>query len=109
MGYTKDGRKIGVALRKCYGKNKKSYYKWCAFTYFKGAHKSYYFNSYSEALEKRLQIQKNVLMPFIRRNKKLLPKYIDIDYWLNLNSHKKFNVIKYEKERIAKMKHPQKH
>jgi len=101
MGYAKNGRKIGVAFRKCYGRNKKSYYKWCAFTYFMGVHKSYYFNSYSEALEKRLQIQKKVLMPFIRRNKKLLPKYVDIDYWLNLNSHKKFNVKKYENERIA--------
>ena len=99
MGYTKYGRKIGVIFRECYGRNKKRYHKWCAYNGFKGGHKSYYFDTYSEALEKRLQIQKKILMPFIRRNKKLLPKYVDIDYWLNLNSHIKFNVKKYEKEK----------
>ena len=96
MGYKKYGRKIGVNFIKFGAK-----YKWIAISRFKGVDTCYRFDTYYEALKKRLQIQDKILMPFIRRNKKLLPKYIDIDYWLNLNSHITFNIEKYEKERIA--------
>ena len=94
LGYRKNGRKIGVTY---IPKSK----KWKAQQIFKYQRGSYFYNSYGEALKKRLEIQDKVTIPFIRRNKKYLPKDTDIDYWRNLNSNVKFNPKKYEKDKIA--------
>jgi len=96
MGYRDNGRKIGVMYNQHLGR-----YRWYAVDSFKKTKTYYSFKTYDEALEKRLELQEKLYMPFIRRNKKLLPKKIDINYWLNLNTDKKFNAKKYERDKKA--------
>ena len=94
LGYRINGRKIGVTF---IPKSK----KWKAQQIFKYQRKTFLYNTYEEALKKRLEIQNKITIPFIRRNKKVLPKDIDIDYWRILNSNVKFNPKKYEKDKNA--------
>jgi hypothetical protein len=99
MGYRKNGRKIGVTFHPHFGK--KNNHKWCASITFQKIKKAFWFDTYEDAEKKRLQIQKIIFMPFIMRNKNLLPKNIDIKNMINLNKDVNFKVRKYEKERIA--------
>jgi hypothetical protein len=57
MGYREDGRKIGVGFRKKYGKNSTKWYT--EFT-FQKIQKLFFFNTYEEALEKRLDLQEEI-------------------------------------------------
>ena len=100
LGYRKDGRKIGVTILKWNWLNIDRY-KWCASCKFQGINESYYFDSYEQALEKRLELQKKIFLPFIRRHKKLFSKNLDIDYYMNFNRHIKFDHEQYVRDKFA--------
>ena len=98
MGYEKDGRKKGVFYQ-AYKKRKPG---WVMMQAFQRKPKLFYFHTYQQALEKRLELQEKIYLPFILRNKHLLPEYVDIDYWVNLNSNIEFDYEQYKEERIAR-------
>ena len=100
VGYRRNGRKIGVTYKKMLI-NKSKIWMWAASTRFQGKPRYFLFNTYKEALKKRLEIEKKLYWPYIKRNRKLLPEDYDIDYWHKLNSDVKFNPKKYERDKIA--------
>ena len=51
-----------------------------------------------------LEIQEQILLPFILRNRGLLPEYWDIDYRMNINSDVKFDSKQYEEDKIDGIK-----
>ena len=95
LGYKKDGRKIGVSFKPQYSK----FGKWYAAYTFQSIKRYYWFDTYEDALEKRLKIQEKVFIPFVFRHKSLLPKNFDITPYKKINSNIKFDPIKYEKNK----------
>jgi len=97
LGYRKDGRKIGVLYIKD-KRGSKGY--WAAICKFqKGKEKHYRYNTYPEAEKKRHELQEQIFIPFIQRNKHLLPEDTDINYFLNRNSEIKFDWKQHEESK----------
>jgi len=98
LGYRIDGRKIGVTYEKARSNSKT--YKWVATCKFqKGRAKFFRFNTYPEAVKKRFELQEQIFIPFIERNKHLLPKDVYIESYLNRNADIEFNWKQYEKDK----------
>ena len=100
LGYKKNGCKIGVRFG-LVGKGEFAKWKWIAGVFFQGKARRYFYDSYEEALKKRLEMEKQIHWPFINKHRKLLPKDFDIKYWQNLNSDVKFNPRKFEKDKMT--------
>ena len=62
----------------------------------------FWFDTYQAALEKRLELQEEIYLPFIYGNKSLLSDDVDIEYHLNLNKNIEFDWKRYEADVISK-------
>jgi len=100
MGCCSDGRKIGVVyvrVRRKGNKRNEFRFKWVAQLRFQGKLMFYCScGSYEEAVKRRIELERQVSVPFLMRNKEFLPKDIDMEYWQNRNKDVEFDVEKYE-------------